>query len=185
MKTFQKKDFPVDQIRRYLEPGPVILVSSFYKGETDIMTMGWHMVMEFAPSLVGFYITPANHSFELIKKSKECVINIPTVELIEKVIGIGNTTGADIDKFEHFDLTADKAKVVKAPLIHECYASFECKVVDTTLTKKYCFFILKVVKAHVATSPKYPTTMHYRGDGKFMISGKTVDHKKKFKKQNL
>ena len=51
MKAYEKKDFPVSDIRRFLEPGPIVLVSSAWKGKTNIMTMGWHMVMEFAPSL--------------------------------------------------------------------------------------------------------------------------------------
>lgn len=185
MKTFRKKDFPVDQIRRFLEPGPIVLVSSAYKGETNIMTMGWHTIMEFSPSRIGCFITAANHSYELIRKSKACVINIPTVDLADQVVGIGNTTGAEIDKFETFGLTPEKAATVKAPLIKECYANFECKVVDTSLLGKYSFFILEVQKAHVATSPKYPSTMHYRGDGVFMISGKNVSYKRKFKPENL
>ena len=81
MPTYRKRDFPVSDIRRFLEPGPVVLVSSAHKGERNIMTMGWHMVMEFVPSLVGCLISSGNHSYELIRRSKECVINIPTVEL--------------------------------------------------------------------------------------------------------
>jgi flavin reductase (DIM6/NTAB) family NADH-FMN oxidoreductase RutF len=180
-----KKDFPVDQIRRFLEPGPIVLVSSAYKGEQDIMTMGWHTVMEFVPSRIGCFITNANYSYELIRKSKECVINIPTVDLADAVVGIGNTTGASIDKFEKFNLTPQPGDKVKAPLIKECYANFECKVADTSLLKKYSFFILEVLKAHVATSPKYPTTMHYRGEGIFMISGKSVSYRRKFRPENL
>jgi len=171
VSNYKKKDFPVGQIRRYLEPGPVVLVSSAWKGKTNIMTMGWHTVMEFSPSLVGCIISSANHSFEMICKSKACVINIPTQEMARKVIGIGNCSGAEVDKFTKFKLTAKPATEVKAPLIEECYANFECKISDTRLVKRYNFFILEVVKAHVATSPKWPKTLHFRGDGVFMLSG--------------
>lgn len=184
-KTYKKKDFPVEDIRRYLEPGPTVLVSSHWKDETNIMTMGWHTVMEFSPSLIGCFITGANYSFEMIRKSKECVINIPTDDLIDTIIGIGNCSGAEVDKFNEFGLTPEKAGKVKAPLIKECYANFECKVIDEHLLQKYNFFILEVVKAHVATSPKYPRTVHYRGDGTFMISGKNVSYPGRFKPQNL
>lgn len=184
MKT-RKKDLPVSKIRRFLEPGPIVLVSSHYKGQKNMMTMGWHMVMEFSPSMIGCFITPQNHSFEMIRKSKECVFNIPTTKLTDEVIGVGNTTGKKVDKFEKFKLTAVKASKVKAPLVDECFAHFECKLIDSSLIKKYNLFIFEVVKAHVATSPKYPKTLHYRGDGVFMISGKNVSHRKKFKKQNL
>src|SRR6202166_950346 len=85
MKKLTKKDFPVSKIRRFLEPGPIVLVSSAWKGETNIMTMCWHTVMEFEPSLVGCMISSGNHSFELIRASKECVINIPTYDLAKQV----------------------------------------------------------------------------------------------------
>ncbi|HEY7394849.1 MAG TPA: flavin reductase family protein [Gemmatimonadaceae bacterium] len=167
----KKRNFPVDKIRRFLEPGPIVLVSSCWRGRTNIMTQGWHTVMEFTPSLVGGIISEDNHSFEMIRRSRECVINIPTVDLATKVVGIGNTSGADVDKFELFGLTAARATKVKAPLIAECYANFECRLADARLVSKYNFFIFEVVKAHVAVAPKYPRTIHYRGDGVFMISG--------------
>jgi flavin reductase (DIM6/NTAB) family NADH-FMN oxidoreductase RutF len=186
MRAYSKKDFPVGNIRRFLEPGPIVLVSSAWRGETNIMTMGWHMVMEFEPSLIGCYIWSENHSFEMIRKSRECVINIPTTELAPKVVGIGNTSGADVDKFAKFKLTAVRGEKVKAPLVGECYANFECKLVDSSLIRKYSLFVLEVVKAHVATSPEYPRTIHYRGDGVFMISGtNTSRYRKLFKPQNL
>lgn len=186
MKTYTKKDFPVSNVRRFLEPGPIVLVSSAWKEEKNIMTMGWHMILEFEPSLIGCYIWNENHSYQLIKESKECVINIPTVEIGTKVVKIGNSSGKDIDKFKEFKLTPQSGKNVKAPLIQECYANFECKLVDSSLIKKYNLFVLEVVKAHVATAPKFPKTMHYRGNGLFMISGPTVKrYQKYFKKENM
>ena len=100
--TFRKKDYPVAEIRHYLEPGPVVLVTSAWKGNTNIMTMGWHMVLEFSPSLVACCISNSNHSFEMIRRSRECVINLPTTDLVNEVIGIGNCSGAEVDKFEAF-----------------------------------------------------------------------------------
>jgi flavin reductase (DIM6/NTAB) family NADH-FMN oxidoreductase RutF len=184
-KKYNKADFPVSDIRRFLEPGPIVLVSSFYKGQSNIMTMGWHTVMEFTPSLIGCMITSGNYSYNLIKKSKECVINIPTTNLINEIVGIGNCSGADTDKFKKFKLTPEPGELVKAPLIKECYANFECKVADARLLPKYNFFILEVVKAQVAQSPKYPETVHYRGDGIFMVSGKHINMARKFKPEML
>ena len=185
MKRFQKRDFPLDQIRRYLEPGPIVLVSSAWKAKTNIMTMGWHMMMQFSPALVGCYIWDGNHSFEMIRRSKECVINIPTADLVNEVVGIGNSTGAKIDKFKKFGLTPVTGQEVAAPLIKECYANFECRLADGRLISQYGLFIWEVVKAHVATSPKYPKTLHYRGEGVFMVSGRSINLRKKFKPQNL
>ena len=186
MRARNKKNLPVDEIRRFLEPGPIVLVSSAWGGQTNIMTMGWHMVMGFQPSLIGCYIWSQNHSFDMVRKSRECVINIPTEDLAPKVVGIGNTSGRDIDKFNQFALTAVPGEKVEAPLIGECYANFECKLVDASLIKKYSLFVLEVVKAHAATTPRYPRTIHYRGDGVFMVSGgNTSKFRKHFKIQNL
>ena len=159
----RKGDFPVGQIRRYLEPGPIVLVSSRWKDMTNIMTMGWHTVMEFTPSLVGCVIAGGNHSFRMIRNSGECVINLPTTRLTDAVVGIGNSSGAEVDKFREFGLTAEEAAAVAAPLIRECHASFECRLHDDALVDRYNFFIFEVVKAHVAASPKRPETLHYTG----------------------
>lgn len=177
-----KKNFPVSKIRQILESGPVVLVSSAWKGKKNIMTMGWHLVMEFSPSLVGCIIAENNISFEMIRKSRTCVINVPTADMVDKVISIGNCDGDEVDKFEQFELTPINATKVEAPLIKECFANLECQVVDTRFVKKYNFFVLEVVKAHVASIPKYPQTLHYRGKGTFIISGDVLHKAKKFTK---
>lgn len=181
MKPIRKTDFPVAEIRRFLEPGPVVLVSSAWKGERNIMTMGWHTVMEFTPSLVGCLISSGNHSFELIRRSKQCVINVPTVDLAATVAKIGNCSGADTDKFAKFKLTAEEGEEVKAPLIAECHANLECKLHDGRLIERYNFFIFEVVKAHAPGAPKYPKTIHYRGDGQFMVSGSSMGLRRYFR----
>jgi len=186
MKPYAKTDFPVSDVRRFLEPGPIVLVSSAWQGKANIMTMGWHMVMEFQPSLVGCYIWTENHSFDMVRRSKQCVINIPTVDLAAKVVDIGNSSGRHVDKFATFGLTPRRGTEVAAPLIEECYANFECQLVDSRLIKRYSLFVLEVVKAHVARSPRYPRTIHYRGDGVFMISGEnTARWRGRFKGQML
>lgn len=181
MAVTKKVDFPVSGVRRYLEPGPIVLVSSRWRGKTNIMTLGWHTVMEFTPSLVGCVIAGGNHSFALIRGSGQCVINLPTTALTDAVVGIGNSSGATIDKFQQFGLTPEKATIVGAPLIGECHASFECRLYDDILVDRYNFFIFEVVKAHVAAKPAHPETMHYTGDGVFMVAGKTISRRSRFR----
>jgi flavin reductase (DIM6/NTAB) family NADH-FMN oxidoreductase RutF len=180
-----KFDFPVAQVRRYLEPGPIVMVSSALGDRRNIMTMGWHTVMEFTPSLIGCVISEANYSFDLVRKSRACVINLPAVSLTDIVVGVGNTTGAQVDKFEKFGLTPKPATLVDAPLIAECHANFECRLVDDALVARYNFFIFEVVKAHVARSPKHPQTLHYTGDGVFMVSGKIISRRGQFRPEML
>jgi flavin reductase (DIM6/NTAB) family NADH-FMN oxidoreductase RutF len=143
------------------------------------------MMLGFSPALVGCFIWDQNHSFSLIRRSRQCVINVPTFDMVETVIAVGNCHGPDPDKFEEFGLTPVAASKVAAPLIAECYASFECELVDTSLINKYSLFIFEVVKAHVASSPRYPTTVHYRGDGVFMVAGRSVSYRNRFKQVNL
>jgi len=187
LKTMAKAkiDFPVSDVRHYLEPGPIVLVSSAWRGERNIMTMGWHMVMEFVPSLVGCMIAGSNHSFDLVRGSRQCVINLPTVDLTDTVVGIGNCSGASVDKFEKFGLTADPAAHVKAPLIRQCHANFECKLFDGALIDTYNFFIFEVVKAPVARAPRHPQTLHYTGDGVFMVAGKVISRRSRFRPELL
>lgn len=185
MKIYQKTDLPVAEIRRYLEPGPIVLLTSHWKEQNNVMTMGWHTVMEFTPSLVGCIIAGGNHSFEMIRHSRECVINIPSAELIDTIVGIGNCSGADVDKFEKFSLLAAKANKVKAPILPQCFANLECRLHDQSMIGKYNFFIFEVVKAHIASRIGCPAMVHYTGDGVFRVSDKTISRKAGFLPQNL
>jgi flavin reductase (DIM6/NTAB) family NADH-FMN oxidoreductase RutF len=175
----------VSKVRRYLEPGPIVLVSSRWQGRTNVMALGWHTVLEFTPSLVGCMISAGSHSHHMIRNSGECVINLPTTALTDTVVRIGNCSGAEIDKFAAFDLTAEEGRRVEAPLIRECHASFECRLRDDALVDSYNFFIFELVEAHVAASPKHPETLHYMGDGVFVVSGKTISRRPLFRPEML
>lgn len=182
MRRYRKRDFPVERVRHYLEPGPILLVTSQWRGKRNVMTLGWQTTMEFSPSLVGCVISEVNYSFELIRRGKQCVLNVPTVELAETVARIGNCSGNEVDKFNEFGLTTSPAKMVDAPLIEQCVASFECRLFDSRLVKKYNFFIFEVVKAHAAATPKFPRTLHYHGRGMFSISGQQLNLRRLFTK---
>jgi len=168
-----KKSFPLSEVYRLIEPGPVVLLATTRAGRANVMPMSWHLMMEFEPPLVGCVASDRNYSFTTLKLTRECVINIPTVELAKTVVACGNTSGGSVDKFKKFGLTAMPAKLVKAPLIQECYASLECKVVNLTLATKYDFFILEVVQAWIDPAWKKPRTIHHQGEGKFMVAGRT------------
>ena len=175
------KAFPLANVYRLLEPGPVVLVTTAYKGKANIMTQSWHTMMEFEPPLVGCVISGRNHSFDALVATKECVISIPTVELAKQVTGIGNCSGKKVNKFRKFRLTPLSASQVAPPLIAECYANLECKVADSRLVNKYNFFVLEVVKAWIDTSIKNPRTLHHQGKGVFMVGGETIKLPSKMK----
>lgn len=170
-----KKSFPLSQVYRLLEPGPVVLVSTARKGKSNIMTMSWHMMIDFEPPIVGCVISNRNYTFDILKETNECVINIPTVELASEVVGVGNTSGRKIDKFKKFHLTPEPASLVKAPLISECYANLECQVIDVKMTEKYNIFILEVLKAWITPLKKRQRTIHHCGEGVFVVDGKKIE----------
>lgn len=158
-----------------IEPGPVVLVTTNDGNKYNIMTISWTMVMDFIPQ---FAITtgPWNYSFTALRKTKECVISIPTVDMIDKVIGIGTCSGSDTEKFEKFMLTPVKAKHIKAPLIKECLANIECKVVD--IINKHNILVLEGVAAYLDISRKEKRTFHAVGDGTFIVDGRKISRKK-------
>ncbi|OYW39936.1 MAG: flavin reductase [Hydrogenophilales bacterium 12-61-10] len=176
-----KKSCPLSKVYGLLEPGPVVLITTASKGRTNIMTQSWHTMMEFEPPLLAAVISARNDSFALLIASRECVINIPTLELAEAVVGCGNTSGRSVDKFESYGLTPVPAGCVAAPLIKECYASIECRVTDTRMVEQYNLFILEAVKAWLDPSLKNPRTLHHRGNGAFMVAGETVKLASKMK----
>ena len=176
----RKQDFPVEKVRQYLEPGPIVLVTSQWQQQRNIMTLGWHTVLEFSPSLVGLMISSATHSFDLIRRSGECVINLPTVPLADTVVRIGNCSGVSVDKYALFDLAPVRASRVRAPLLGRCHANLECRLHEDALVERYNFFVFEVVKAHVAVSPKHPRTLHYTGDGAFMTAGRMISRRSLF-----
>ena len=170
----QRKALPLAEVYRLLEPGPVVLLSTARKGQTNVMTMSWHTMMEFEPPLVGCVVSNRNFTFDILKATKECVINIPTVELAEKVVGCGNTSGRAVDKFSSFHLTPAPGSQVQAPLIEECYANLECRVADAKMVAKYNFFVLEVMKAWIDPSRKRPRMIHHAGRGAFIVDGRTI-----------
>ncbi len=158
-----------------MEPGPVVLVTTHDGQKDNIMTISWTMVLDFTPV---FAITTGewNHSFAALRENKECVIAIPTVDLLDKVVGIGTCSGTDTDKFAKFKLTPVQGKVVRSPLIKECLANIECKVID--IVKKHNIVVLEAVAAYIDTARKEKRTVHAVGDGTFIVDGRKIDRRK-------
>jgi flavin reductase (DIM6/NTAB) family NADH-FMN oxidoreductase RutF len=157
-----------------LEPGPVLLLSTAQRGRANVMTLSWHTMMEFEPPLVGCIVSDRDFSFGALRRTRQCVLNIPSVELAKQVVGCGNTSGRDLDKFARFGLTPLAASQVEAPLIAQCHANLECRVVDTRGVNRYGLFVLEVVAAWIDAARRDPRTLHHRGRGRFMVAGETI-----------
>lgn len=169
------KKMPNSRIFTLIEPGPVVLITTNDGEKNNIMTISWTMVMDFTPV---FAITtgPWNYSYAALEKSRECVIAIPTVDLIDQVVGIGTCSGSDTDKFKKFGLTPVKGKHVSAPGIKECLANIECRVVD--IVQDHSIIVLEALAAYFDSTRKEQRTLHAVGDGTFVTDGRKFDRRK-------
>lgn len=168
-------DFPLSKVVRLLEPGPVVLVTTTYRGKNNIMTLGFHMMVQHDPPLMAFVLGPWDYSHEALVQTGECIIAIPGVDLMEKAVDIGNCSGAEVDKFKKFNFDAMKASKVQAPLVQQCLANIECRIVNTQLSQKHHLFIASAVKAWVNPDRKEQRIFHHNGDGTFSVNGRTKD----------
>jgi flavin reductase (DIM6/NTAB) family NADH-FMN oxidoreductase RutF len=167
---------PGDKAYRVLESGPTILVSTRNKaGRTDLMTVGFHMVISHEGVLAAV-ISPGDFSQRSLAETGECVIGVPGVDLAEKVVDIGNCSGYDVDKFERFGLTPGDGQRVAAPLVNECLANVECTVLDDSLASEYSgLVILNAEQVWVNTRRTEHRTFHHNGDGTFNADGEFLD----------
>lgn len=170
MRTMELKN-----VFTLIEPGPVVLVTTSRQGTNNIMTISWTMVLDFTPVLA-ITTGPWNHSFAALQHTKECAIAIPTVDMLDTVVGIGTCSGADTDKFTKFKLTPERAKTVRAPLIRECLANIECKVVD--FIDRHNIVVLEAVAAHIDPARKERRMVHAVGDGTFVVDGRKLNRRK-------
>ena len=158
-----------------LEPGPVVLVTTHDGKKDNVMTISWTMVLDFTPL---FAITTGewNHSFAALRKYGECCVAIPTVDMLDQVVGIGTCSGADTDKFARFGLTPVPGRFVRAPLIRECLANIECKVID--YVRKHNIVVLEGLAAYMDPARKEKRTLHAVGDGTFIVDGRRLDRRR-------
>jgi flavin reductase (DIM6/NTAB) family NADH-FMN oxidoreductase RutF len=169
------REFKLSKAFTLIESGPVVLVTTHDGQKDNIMTISWTMVLDFTPV---FAITTGewNYSFAALRKNRECVIAIPTVDMLDKVVGIGTCSGKDTDKFAKFKLTPVQGKVVRSPLIKECLANIECKVID--IVEKHNIVVLEAVAACIDATRKEKRMVHAVGDGTFIVDGRKIDRKK-------
>lgn len=155
----------------YLESGPVILVTSSLDGRDDIMTISWHMVMDFTPHIA---ITTGtwNESYQRIIDTKQCVVCVPGVDLLDSAIRIGTTSGSRTDKFAENGLTKLPADSVDAPLIGECLACIECELTD--MVHEHGILIFRGVRLWENEEREERRTFHANGDGTFFADGELL-----------
>lgn len=133
-----------------LFPCPVVLVTCVNStGAPNIITLAWAGTVCSEPPMVGVSIRPTRHSYQLIKDTKEFVINIPPTKFIQETDYCGIVSGKNIDKFAETKLTQEKAEKVQAPLIQECPVNLECVLKQTIPLGAHDLFLGEVIQVHI------------------------------------
>lgn len=163
------ESYPVSLVHRLIEPGPTVMITAAGQEWSTIMTNGFNMPVRHDGTLA-VVIGPWDATYEALHRSRECVIAIPGVDLLETTADIGNCSSAETNKWERFGLTPLPATTVEAPLIAECTANIECVVVDGSLTEDYNLWILRA-QAAWRLPDAGAVEFHHRGNGTFTENG--------------
>ena len=178
----------VDREKSYLllNHGPVCLVSTAFHGRRNVMAASWVMPLDFDPPKVLAVIDGSSYTRELIEASGEFALSLPFRRIAEKVLAVGSVSGREGDKFIHAGLDVFPANQIGAPLVRDCAAWLECKVIpEKHNQKQYDLFIAEVVAAwadpvvfsdgrwHFPDAAR--RTMHYQAGGSFFETGKAFE----------
>lgn len=128
-----------------LYPVPAVLVSSHYRGKDNVLTVSWAGTICTEPPMLSISLRPERFSYNMIKSSKEFVINVPTYTLARAVDFCGVKSGAEVDKFKEMGFIKTKASVVRAPVIAQCPLAIECTVEEIIELGSHHLFISRVV----------------------------------------
>lgn len=119
-----------DRAFRLLQCGPVVLVTAAHRDRVGVTATPWHTPLSFAPPLVGVVVSPARLTYELIRRSEQFALNVPSVERAATVQTCLRVSGHDVDdKLKLLGLSVASAQAVAAPLIEDCLGWVECGLV--------------------------------------------------------
>ena len=145
----RKLDVDSAQITRVMHPQHTILLTCINgNGKTNIMTIAWYTPVSFDPPLVAISISPERHSYGMIRETGEFVINIPTMDLVKETLFCGRRSGKQHDKFKETGLTPLPSKRVKPPIIKECVAHVECKLLKQMTVGDHEILVGEVLAAY-------------------------------------
>jgi len=132
-----------------LSPLPPALISCGSMDKPNVMTAAWTGIICTEPTLVYVSIRPSRYSNEIIRKTQEFVINVPSVKIAKAVDWCGVKSGRNVDKFKETGLTPIACSKVAAPQIKEAPISLECKVKQITSYGTHDMFLAEVVAVDV------------------------------------
>lgn len=162
----------------YLESGSVLLVTSRNRRKDNVMTISWQMVLDFTPRMA-ICTGPWNDSFDAIIRTRECTLCVPAVDMLDKVVGIGTVHASECDKFRHFHLKKQKPAKIKTPLLADCLAAIECKLVD--YVEPHGILVLDGIQLWENPLHKERRVIHANGDGTFFADGEFFNRRPEMK----
>ena len=162
----------------YLESGSVLLVTTHDRQKDNVMTISWQMVLDFTPR-IAICTGPWNDSFDTIIRTKQCTLCVPAADMLDTAVGIGTVHASECDKFKHFHLKKQKPAKVKAPILADCLAALECRVVD--YVKKHGILVLDGVQLWENPRKKERRVIHANGDGTFFADGEFFNRRQEMK----
>ena len=145
----RKVEVDLSSSYRLLHPRHVVLVSCVDKaGKANVITLAWSMPVSISPPIVAMSIAPKRYSHRLIEETKEFVVNVPTMDIVQETLFCGRRSGKTHDKFKETRLTTMPAKMVQPPIIKECVAHLECKLDQQITVGDHTLFIGSVLTAY-------------------------------------
>lgn len=129
----------------FIYPLPAVMVSCGTMEESNIITVAWTGIINTDPAMCYISVRPTRHSYEMIKKTGEFVINLTTKDLSYATDWCGVKTGAKVDKFKEMKLTKEKANFVNCPMIKESPVSVECKVKEIRELGSHHMFVAEIL----------------------------------------
>lgn len=167
---------------RLLNHGPTVLVASAHGDQRDVMAAAWNMPLDFSPPKVAVVIDKNTFTRGLVEASGAFVLAVPCAAQIDMVVGVGNSSGRELDKYAHWQIGTEAASLVTAPLIQGCLAWLECRIYPEPHNQQtYDLFLAEVVAAWAEDwafkdgrwqdVPEPQRALHHLGGGNFFTSG--------------
>jgi flavin reductase (DIM6/NTAB) family NADH-FMN oxidoreductase RutF len=178
-----KRDVALKEAKWLVEPGCVVLVTTGTMKQANIMTFSWQTPLRSGePCLVQLVINPNRYTYELMRQNNQLVINVPGEELVREVHLVGTTSGRRVDKFKESGLSPAASAMVAPPLVVECAANLECRVVRIIDLEHHHLLICQVVKAVAEVAyfdgrwnPERFHTLHYLGGKRYGVMDRMID----------
>jgi flavin reductase (DIM6/NTAB) family NADH-FMN oxidoreductase RutF len=129
-------------------PKQAVIVTGSAGGRDDAMTAAWHTSISLRPPIYGVAVTSKRFTYQLIRESQEFGVNFISLEKASLAAAIGGTSGQQIDKFEKLGIRKEKSSKITAPILHDAYAAYECRLLDSKPYGDHIWIVGEIVAVH-------------------------------------